>query len=303
MATTLGLRGSALPLLLFLVIHTMLVRSTTAEVAPPLRQHTGKPLSQAHPTFKIPVSRTPQSAASIQAPNGARENMLPARKAASHRFAHASTTRPPKQAKGASECHWKSYGKWGPSVDAIKFRVDARGSGLDTEQVMTALREAYAVWHNAVPTLPKLELVSVLDMPSSSHSENRMNGHNQIHFLDTLNKFEAHPIIHETFSWVNDRSEITEVDIVFQSATSDIRWCVADHQPGDPNHWHMIHRQEFDLRSAAVVEFGHALGLGHSESHLHSMQGISYRGEVSKLSLECGDLQGIRSLYGGSSRI
>ncbi len=62
--------------------------------------------------------------------------------------------------------------------------------------------------------------------------------------------------------------------------------------PGNPNF------NQFDIQAVACHEFGHALGLGHTNSGGATMQASIGNGQVSPRSIENDDIAGVQFLYG-----
>ncbi len=86
-----------------------------------------------------------------------------------------------------------------------------------------------------------------------------------------------------THVWSDANNEIVHFDIEINA--DGIDWSTS----GDPN--------KFDLHNTMTHEFGHALGLEHSDDAQASMASTTSVGEVSKRDIHEDDVQGFLSLY------
>ena len=86
-----------------------------------------------------------------------------------------------------------------------------------------------------------------------------------------------------THVWSNANNEIVHFDI--QINADDVYWSTT----GDPN--------KHDLHNTMTHEFGHALGLEHSDETHASMSSTTSTGELSKRDVHDDDIQGFLSLY------
>ena len=88
--------------------------------------------------------------------------------------------------------------------------------------------------------------------------------------------------------------EMLEVDIMFNAS---LNWGID--RDGEGKAYTL--RQSYDIRSVATHEVGHMVGLDDLYAKAYSeltMYGYSSRGETKKISLEMGDINGTRALYG-----
>ena len=88
------------------------------------------------------------------------------------------------------------------------------------------------------------------------------------------------------FSGPPSRKQIVEFDILFDT---DFTWGNADNS------------SVMDLQNIATHEFGHGIGLGDlydAACFDGTMYGYSTEGEITKRTLNAGDIIGLRSIYG-----
>lgn len=88
--------------------------------------------------------------------------------------------------------------------------------------------------------------------------------------------------------------EMLEVDILFNASLS---WGID--QDGEGRAYTL--RRSFDVRNVATHEVGHMVGLDDLYAKAYSeltMYGYGSKGETKKISLETGDIAGVRALYG-----
>jgi hypothetical protein len=207
---------------------------------------------------------------------------------------HSAQTKPLLHSGVSGEdqsCHYEITpdSRW--TKDTIEVAYDLQNSGLDPVLVKQAMQQAYRVWKEAAPSVPKLVL------RERRVDENGIRDEvNQISFSAIRSTNAINPLIIETYVWKDSTQSMTivEADVIFDTR---VAWFIPGSQPNDPNLWIRTDASAYNFLNQLVGQFGHMLGLGGSNAHSHSMFRISDKGEHHKLSLECGDRKGIRALY------
>jgi hypothetical protein len=222
------------------------------------------------------------------------------------RYSHWQAIAKPR--KTGIDCHFVTNGHW-PTAAPLVFHYDTSGSKLSDELVLSAMQRAIDPWMRASASVPRIAFLkhTAGTLRPSSHPyfhaahalwvKGVRNGRNEIAFVRTNNENKARGehALAETNVWVDDATqEIVEVDIVLHDneGPQGFHWTDSPHNTEK----HAL-RRSADLQSMLTCQFGHALGLGASNSHDHTMLPVHSAGDRSKNSLECGDLAGIRSLY------
>ena len=94
---------------------------------------------------------------------------------------------------------------------------------------------------------------------------------------------KTHLLLAVTHVWSNANNEIVHFDIEINA--DDVYWSTT----GDPN--------KHDLHNTMTHEFGHALGLEHSDETQASMSSTTSMGELTKRDVHDDDIQGFLTLY------
>lgn len=130
--------------------------------------------------------------------------------------------------------------------------------------------------------------------PSSFLGNGTANGINEVGWVDISGQYTN--AIAVTMIWYNSLTkEITEVDMAMNS---DLPWAQSTIE-GDPDQASGVSGC-YDVQNIATHEVGHWLMLGdlyNKPTMAQTMYGYGSLGEVSKRSLESGDLAGLRAVY------
>ena len=119
------------------------------------------------------------------------------------------------------------------------------------------------------------------DGSSKKNGADLSDGVHLVSFDTTWNKDPS--LLAVTHVWSDANNEIVHFDIEINA--DGISWSTT----GDPN--------KFDLHNTMTHEFGHALGLEHSDDSQASMASTTSVGEVSKRDIHEDDVQGFLTLY------
>ena len=266
----------------------------------------GVSAENAHYTARIPAARNPGSVYSQQTTD--KRATIPLPTVRYKVFVHHELKRDPKSNKDPSElhCHHKveaalsgemlKASKCGDApgcgTGLMSFVLNHRDSGLEYESVKRALYHVHETWRRAggssVPEIEIQESTHTPRMVPSTFLSQTRNGVNEISFEEPRTKHSHTSVLSEVYVWMDtEKQTILEVDIVFHKATDGaekIAWSVQEYVP----------QNKFDFYSVAMTSIGHALGLGMSDEHSHSMFAMTRRGETHKQSLECGDIAAIK---------
>lgn len=134
-------------------------------------------------------------------------------------------------------------------------------------------------------------------VPPKDHRPAYRDGINELSFApcDTthMGGMPEHAIA-ETYVWRSTSTKrLHEADVVFRMKTEDHRF----HWIDGGRHPTALDKHCSDFLAIATAQFGHVLGIDQSRSHDHTMSLIATPADASKATLECGDIQAIRSLY------
>ena len=205
-------------------------------------------------------------------------------------------------------CNYRMDGQWDNTINTpLEFVVNPTGSGLTADEVIDIFDTAAAIIHDTVPKLNRRltfhHLAHDTDYTPSLHKQPNitrvMDKVNQIGFSPRAVICDTHTVIAEAYAVKNrDTRNYIECDIAL-ATDANVHWShLPNGQSGNPNHWRHDHSMGFDTVSTALWALGHCLGLGPTDAHTHTMHGGSARGTFHKRSLECGDVNGLKSIYG-----
>lgn len=176
--------------------------------------------------------------------------------------------------KSGSSLHW--------SEPYVPFQVNTRGKhGLVPDEVDFALRDAAAQWDQIEGSWLELAYEGQTDIDTPDNTD----GINSVFFVDDWGEHRDPNLLALTYVWSLEDGTITHFDVAIN--TDGHGWSVDGSE--DRN----------DLWNALVHEFGHALGLDHSEDEEATMYFQTSVGETSKRDLAADDVETFASVYGG----
>jgi hypothetical protein len=167
------------------------------------------------------------------------------------------------------------------AAPAVGFRVNPNfvdsQAGSPSDQIV-AIRAAADEW-----TFTGGANIQLLFQGTTSMASVGADGVNSVFYSNA----DGNGPIAVTFWWTSGGST-TDFDIIYydRAGTNDFVWSIA------PTF------TQFDIQAVATHEFGHALGLGHSQVIGSTMFPSVTPGAVSARSLHTDDIQGIQALYG-----
>lgn len=176
--------------------------------------------------------------------------------------------------KSGSMLHW---------TDAyVPFMVNTNGKhGLAPDEVEATLRKAADQWDQIEGSWLELAYEGDTDRSAPDNSD----GVNAVFFEEDWGDGRDPNLLALTYVWSLEDGQITHFDIAIN--TDDHAWSI----DGNPD--------RNDLWNALVHEFGHALGLDHSEDADATMYFQTSVGETSKRDLSADDVETFASVYGG----
>ena len=163
--------------------------------------------------------------------------------------------------------HW-------PSSD-IHYSINTNGShGLSTESVEEAITNAANEWNQGSTQM-------IFDGSTKKSGADYSDGVQSIVFKDNWTEDPA--VLAITYTWSTAGGEIVHFDMEINAEDHD--WSTN----GESN--------KQDLRNAITHEFGHAIGLDHSEDIEATMAPDAVIGETNKRDLNADDLEGYQYIY------
>jgi len=166
-------------------------------------------------------------------------------------------------------------------VDEVTFTVNPNGKhGLDPDDVTDAIDDAAAEW--------QLDgsWISLVNVGETSADVAAYDDEQVVFFDDEWSDKLDPNLLALTYVWSQSDGEILHFDIAINSEDHD--WGVDGGA------------QVNDLWNAMSHEFGHALGLDHSEDTEATMYSKTSVGELKKRDLAQDDMEMFAGLYGGS---
>lgn len=163
--------------------------------------------------------------------------------------------------------------------DTIAFEINTdNASGITPTQAKEAIIAAAAQWDGA-----ELGAQTAFVFEGESKRQGANLG-DDVHLVSFDTSWNQDPsLLAVTHVWSNANNEIVHFDIEINA--DDIEWSTS----GDPN--------RYDLQNAMTHEFGHALGLEHSDDVEASMASSTMIGETSKRDINPDDEEGLLTLY------
>lgn len=166
---------------------------------------------------------------------------------------------------------------WNKAQIGFEINTD-NASGITSNEAQAAIIAAANQWNGA-------------DIGAQTsfvyEGENKKQGANlgdEVHLISFDTSWNQDPsLLAVTHVWSNANNEIVHFDIEINA--DDIEWSTN----GDPN--------RYDLHNTMTHEFGHALGLEHSDDAEASMASTTMVGETSKRDINGDDEQGFLTLY------
>ena len=163
----------------------------------------------------------------------------------------------------------------------VSFVVNPSNSqGLDEDAVLNVVRTAAEQWTGEMD----LPLAFDFGGPSGMATADYQDSANAVYFEDNWPSDWDSGFLALTFTWSVDGGEIIAFDMAINE---QFDWTL---KPDEQSH---------DLANALTHEFGHVVGMGHSEVFEATMYADSQVGDTKKQDLAQDDLDGLRYLYTG----
>lgn len=163
--------------------------------------------------------------------------------------------------------------KW--AVRQVPYYINPANSDVSTEAATAAIQQAAASW-----STQSNSDFSFYYMGSTSGSSLTNNGKNEVFFRN-----ETNANIAQTFRWWNAAGDLVDTDIVFYDGS----WTFFAGYSGCSG--------GFYIEEIATHEFGHALGLNHSDVSTATMYAGAAKCASWKGSLDPDDLAAIEAVY------
>jgi hypothetical protein len=172
---------------------------------------------------------------------------------------------------------WATYGhKW--ALKDVKYYVNTNNAdGLTPTAVLAGVQKAALAWNDEGQANIQLSYSG-----STNGSSLINNGKNEIFFRDTGSSYTA-----QTYWWWDSTGKLVDADIVFHD----------NHTWFAPN---TVCSGGYYISNTGAHEFGHVLGLLHSEYGDATMWGSTGGCDTFKETLHSDDIAGIQSIYGKS---
>ncbi|MGI2336098.1 MAG: hypothetical protein ACRKGH_05585 [Dehalogenimonas sp.] len=195
---------------------------------------------------------------------------------------------------GDTTKEWYKYSgiHWNATNIPVTYKVNISGYSND---FLAGVQAAFQAWEADDQSSIDFEYYgSFTGLPSSFLGGGAANGINEVGWVDISRQYSN--AIAVTMIWYNPLTkEITEVDMAMNSV---LPWAQSTIS-GDPDQASGVSGR-YDVQNIATHEVGHWLMLGdlyNKPTMTQTMYGYGSLGEVSKRSLESGDLAGLRAIY------
>ena len=163
----------------------------------------------------------------------------------------------------------------------VGWTLNANGNhALDPQRLQTAMEEAAGQWNDIEDSNIDLTYLG----PTATEAIDYTDNQNVIYFEDDWELDES--LLAVTYVWSLDDGTIMAFDMAVN--TSDHVW--GTDGSADVN----------DLHNTITHEFGHAVGLAHSDIADASMYESTHEGETTKRDITTDDEHGMRYLYGST---
>lgn len=166
---------------------------------------------------------------------------------------------------------------WNKSTIGFEINADDAPS-LNEAEVINAITTAADEWSGDVHGA---NTAFEYDGTSKNRGADLSDNVHLVSFDTTWNQDPS--LLAVTHVWSNANNEIVHFDIEINA--DDVYWSTS----GDPT--------KHDLHNTMTHEFGHALGLEHSDEPQASMSATTSIGEISKRDIHADDIQGFVTLY------
>ena len=203
-----------------------------------------------------------------------------------HRIKPDKPVKPPKP--NGKDKEWYKYSgiHWASEDLSVTYTVDTYGSDLDNAQAVSTIILSFETWDKETDTDVFGDYTATYD---SSLIAGELDYVNAVVWGD----YPTSGVIAMTYFWYYpDTGELVDVDTLFDT---DYEWSIS--KKGIPG--------TMDLQNIATHEFGHWLVLDdlyNRPARKQTMYGYSTFGEISKRSLESGDIAGLEAIYGERAR-
>jgi MYXO-CTERM domain-containing protein len=178
--------------------------------------------------------------------------------------------------------------RWAPEAIDVSIAMDAVPSGVDPGQAELAVRAAFQVWGDAIPTALSFDYST---MPSQSAKPNSRDHKNIIRWVAEAwdDDYDPDALAVTLTSYDPSSGQITDADIVVNA--EHYQWSAGAELPSSC-------RGLFDLQSVLAHEVGHLLGMAHDKEHREAtMFPSSAACELKKRDLDDDDVAGVEHLY------
>lgn len=167
----------------------------------------------------------------------------------------------------------------------VKFMINPEGKhGLDPSEAESAIQKAAEEWDcTKYGGYLYYDYSGTSKITAATHDD----GEQVVSFADTWT--DDPDLLALTYVWSAEGGEIIHFDMRINS--HHYNWTTDG--AGETH----------DLQNAMTHEFGHALGLSHSEELESSMAATAFPGEITKRDLHQDDIEGFTYIYGGEAPV
>jgi len=165
--------------------------------------------------------------------------------------------------------------------NTVPYKVNpANTSGIDEDEAIKIIQASISQWASVSGVQLSFNYQGTTKVAEAMYTDNV----NTVYFEDEWPSDWDAGFLALTYTWSVDDGEIVAFDMAINE---DYSWTTN----GDAS--------SHDLHNAMTHEFGHAVGLAHSEASDASMYPDSQMGDVSKRDLADDDVAGLSMLYNG----